>query len=309
MMNNRITGSIELQTLLSFGAGLLLLTIVLILPALFPMVQGTWPLNVALALAAAATAAAIPGFVNLLFGIRAKNGCVMTVAGGFVVFVVVLGGPVRPGVTKLAIEVVLLVLTWALIWYGAQKYELKISKTSLALVTIVILLSQIALFSQASGHDGDLLRLDDRVDVKQEVCLRGKWQEDQDGNRRCVGGNQKVWSPWYEYVRDVDCEPPRPEDALCTQIQFKVFWLKWEDWPAGDEESLSARSYTGHVLYELDERCEARLLDSSLKPGSKVPSWLVGFIEIPFLAADADLRRGVETFVQKQVDVCSEAGR
>jgi len=275
-----------LDTLLSLAFGVLFLLISLIVNLAFPAAQESMVVRVTLALAAAAVAVAIPGLFNLQWSpVRALR---IKIAGGLIIFLIVLSVQPEPAQTAAAIEVTLLFLTPQILRHSFKKFGMRVSQLSWVLLSVLFIAGEAAFFSELAGGQVATLPSDGQV---QTNIFAGA---DLKGEKQCNACYQHLWvRPEGDKIVIIDVyEPTQHKEA---HVLLEVEWSKWERVP------LLRRNYEGIVYYIVDEQCNAKLRDNAFKPGKIVLSWLIGFAEIPFLLDDNGVRRAIEKNCQTEI--------
>lgn len=96
-----------------------------------------------------------------------------------------------------------------------------------------------------------------------------------------------------------------------AHILLDVEWDKWERVP------FLQRNYKGTLYYRVQYQCDnstakpqinkqPELLGYQLRPGRIVLSWLIGFIEIPFvLDTEKDIPRRIQEALQSNSEICT----
>lgn len=274
-MRDWVQGKIKIDTLLAFLFGISFLIIALIVSWLFPQMGETMILQVIVALSAAAITAGIPGLFTLNF---LSPGKVLTIkmTGALLIFMIVCAVDAEPRQSIAFIQMSLILLTPLWIRQGVKRQKVKITKATLSLLSAAFMLCEAAFFSQLAGG-----RLPQFPYKPQGTQVENNVLSGQD----LIGTNQqKVWVPDTKLVKVIEIEGGIDHKPDELHLLLDVEWAKWEKFPT------FPRNYRGQIYYRMRYQCQGGKFtqrdvefDYSLKPGKIVLSWLIGFIEIPFL--------------------------
>lgn len=297
MTHDLVVGKIKISTLLAFIFGATFLLITLVVRLTFPVSSGAEiAVQVPTALAAAAITAGIPG----LFRFTASSpGKALTIraTGSLLVFLIVLAMHSSPAQTIALIEGALIFFTPLVIRHGLRKYRIRIGKPSLVLLSTLMVLGEAAFFSETAGARLPDLPSDHQV-----------YHRDDFVGYDLVGSRDSLSNLWVQddarFARGA-VDPTDGRQRL--EMTLKVEWRRSVEWIP-----ILRRNYGGRVYYTVDYRCDAdqiatypsRLKGYSLRPGRNVPSWLLGFAEIPFLLNDRMANGKIERLVQERLRPC-----
>jgi hypothetical protein len=258
-------------------------------------------IRVILALAAMLIAAGIPGLFGLNISSRNKL-LAIQITGALIVFLIVLAVHPNPNETAAAIEVTLLFLAPFLIRHVYKRFEMHPSTPSLALLSVLVIMTEAAFFSQIAGSM--ILTLPPEYPQEtgafNEIYLRGA------SRAACkdTSCHQNLRALSGTAVRK-RADSSDKQDEL--HILLDVEWNKWEG-----PFDLFSRNYRGYMYFIVKYGCTgdhlefygSSLDDYSLRPGKAFSSWLIGFVEIPFSLDDSTVRRAVEKRAQEVLLEC-----
>ena len=277
MIRDVIIGKIKINTLLAFAFGTVFLLVTLMVRLVFPMSTGAEAtIQVASALAAAGIAAGIPGLFQFAVSSPGKA-LTIRATGALVVFLVVLSMNASRAETVAVIEVTLIFFTPLLIRHILRKYRIRIEKPALVLLSALMMVGAAAFFSETTG--GRLPDLPSGYPIQSGLFA----EYDLKNSTDCKSCRQHLWVR--ENDRFVRKEVNPSDKHTQLHVLLEVEWLKWEKTP------MLERDYQGHIYYTVDYKCNAdrvdvygaKLIGYSLAPGKYPLSWLIGFVEIPYL--------------------------
>jgi hypothetical protein len=300
-MRDLIVGRIKINTLFAFAVGTALLVLTLMVRLAFPMSNDAeFPVRVTSALAAAAIAAGIPGLFQFAVS-SPRKALTIRVTGAFVIFLVVLSMNASRAETVAVIEATLIFLTPLLIRHILRKYRIRIEKPYLVLLSALMVVGAAAFFSQTSSPSlpnppatsEPLPATSEQGDVFAKYDLKGGKK----GTPACVSCQQNMWVLRTRSLRK------EADSQGKLHVLLDVEWRKWEDKPELN------RNYKGSIYYTVDYECKTdqagdvdpKLIGYELKPGNTVLSWLIGFVEIPFLLADGVVNREIARRITEKV--------
>lgn len=201
----------------------------------------------------------------------------------------------------------LLVLTPFLLRAGLTYINLTVSKVTLIVLSTLFILGEAALFSTLAA--GRPLTLP-TAEVLQSDIFIGKYLK---GEEKCSTGEQLCHNLVKVTGEDIWIDKMEDGDLDKLHIRLSVQWDKRERVPD------LFRNYRGTLYYRIDYKCNNRgetprieppeLVAYSLGPGRNALSWLIGFVEIPFiLIGDQAIQENVEDITEKNGLPCTDHG-
>ena len=206
----------------------------------------------------------------------------------------------QPSEAAVFIEMTLILLTPALIQQGLRRQlKMKVTPSTLFLLSAAFILCEAAFFSQLTGG-----RVPEFPPVPPDVTSERDIFKGKDLLRT---NQQHLWVLQNSRVYVGKGENSDATTLHELHLLLTVEWQRWEKFPQ------FPRNYKGQIYYRIVYQCQGDefahsmtvLVGSSLKPGRIVLSWLIGFVEIPFLLDDIVVREKIERMVRKELSLCS----
>jgi hypothetical protein len=301
-MQNWVAGKIKINTALAFLFGIVFLLIALCVSLVCPQSDRAMTkviLRIIVALSAASIAAGIPGLFALSFLSPGKM-LTVRITGALLIFLIVCGIDAQPSEAAVFIEMTLILLTPALIQQGLRRQlKMKVTPSTLFLLSAAFILCEAAFFSQLTGG-----RVPEFPPVPPDVTSERDIFKGKDLLRT---NQQHLWVLQNSRVYVGKGENSDATTLHELHLLLTVEWQRWEKFPQ------FPRNYKGQIYYRIVYQCQGDefahsmtvLVGSSLKPGRIVLSWLIGFVEIPFLLDDIVVREKIERMVRKELSLCS----
>ena len=179
---------------------------------------------------------------------------------------------------KVVFEAVSIFLTPLLIREGFARANIAIGQVALIVLSALLIIGEAALFSMFPGRQMSELPTGypQETGIFANTYLRG-YTDCRDKEPKCLNR--------LRVARDanVRVETASSAEMDTLHILLDIEWDKWEKFPT------FPRNYRGKIYYTIVYDCDAAVVERptlagySLMPGSILLSWLIGFVEIPFV--------------------------
>ncbi|MCB0110306.1 MAG: hypothetical protein KDE53_30510, partial [Caldilineaceae bacterium] len=203
-----------------------------------------------------------------------------------------------------------IIMTPFLLRAGAVRFRLPMRRVGLVVVSALLMMGEAALFSEIVGGTPRAITAGERIDATPFV------QRYLYGSAGCLERNS--------------CKNQVKVKGQAQDAQVFVEAREWEapyifvqlnvEWGAREEIPGLRRNYEGQMIFASQFKCtmegaapnklklrELSLDNSALRPSRGVLSWIIGFIQIPYLSdetATMTVRNNVENILLNEVNVC-----
>jgi len=203
----------------------------------------------------------------------------------------------------------IILLTPFLLRAGLIRLRITMQRLSLVLLSIFLMAGEAALFSEIVGGRTPTLVAGRTIDAS---AFLGHYLR---GEQGCLMAAQT----------DL-CYTQVKVKGQATDAQLRIQTSDWEspylflylnvEWRVREEWPGLQRYFTGTMLFTSQYKCEAdrpvlrelSLKAASFTPAQRLLSWLVGFIQIPYLRdADSTILNKVEDILVTQVNLCTQS--